>query len=124
MLKETDREFDAAYGETGRPDIPPEALLKAPSLQALYSIPSERRLVAAISRNLFYRWFCDSEPGGLRKVRHVGRSAQLAPSGPLGSSGTNGIGKRTQSATATRRSEKSTNPIGKLVFLPSIASAF
>ncbi len=54
--------FDAAYSEQGRPSIPPEALLKALLLQALYSIPSERRLVDAINWNLLYRWFCDLDP--------------------------------------------------------------
>ena len=62
VLKGMERAFDAAYSETGRPGIPPEALLKALLLQALYSIPSERRLAEAISWNLLYRWFCDLEP--------------------------------------------------------------
>jgi transposase len=58
VLKQMARAFDAAYSETGRPGIPPEALL----LQALYSIPSERRLVDALNWNLLYRWFCDLDP--------------------------------------------------------------
>jgi transposase len=62
VLKAMQRAFDAAYSETGRPGIPPEALLKALLLQALYSIPSERRLVDAINWNLLYRWFCDLDP--------------------------------------------------------------
>jgi transposase/AraC-like DNA-binding protein len=62
VLKSMARAFDDAYSETGRPGIPPEALLKALLLEALYSIPSERRLVEAISWNLLYRWFCDIEP--------------------------------------------------------------
>ena len=62
VLKQMARAFDAAYSETGRPGIPPEALLKALLLQALYSIPSERRLVDAINWNLLYRWFCDLDP--------------------------------------------------------------
>src|SRR6266849_5882709 len=56
------RAFDAAYSEQGRPSIPPEQPLKALLLQALYSIPSERRLVDAINWNLLYRWFCDLDP--------------------------------------------------------------
>jgi transposase len=51
-----------AYSVHGRPSIPPEAMLKALLLQALYSIPSKRRLVDAINWNLLYRWFCDLEP--------------------------------------------------------------
>jgi transposase len=62
VLKEMRRAFEAAYSEHGRPSIPPEALLKALLLQALYSIPSERRLVDAINWNLLYRWFCDLDP--------------------------------------------------------------
>jgi len=62
VLKAMQRAFDDAYSETGRPGIPPEALLKALLLQALYSIPSERRLVDAINWNLLYRWFCDLDP--------------------------------------------------------------
>ncbi len=57
VLKAMRRALDDAYSETGRPGIPPEALLKA-----LYSIPSERRLVDAINWNLLYRWFCDLDP--------------------------------------------------------------
>lgn len=62
VLKQMTRAFDAAYSEQGRPSIPPEQLLKALLLQALYSIPSERRLVDAINWNLLYRWFCDLDP--------------------------------------------------------------
>src|SRR5712692_2253967 len=62
VLKQMSRAFDAAYSEQGRPSIPPEQLLKALLLQALYSIPSERRLVDAINWNLLYRWFCDLDP--------------------------------------------------------------
>ncbi len=62
VLKEMRRAFADAYSDQGRPSIPPEALLKALLLQALYSIPSERRLVDAINWNLLYRWFCDLDP--------------------------------------------------------------
>lgn len=62
VLKVMSGDFQAAYSETGRPSIPPEALLKALLLQALYSIPSERRLVDAMNWNLLYRWFCDLDP--------------------------------------------------------------
>lgn len=65
VLLQMERAFAAAYSETGRPSIPPEALLKALLLQALYSISSERRLVDAINWNLLYRWFCDLDPDAL-----------------------------------------------------------
>jgi transposase len=56
------RAFDDACSETGRPRIPPEALLKALLLQATHSIPSERRWADAINWNLLYHWFCDLDP--------------------------------------------------------------
>jgi transposase len=57
--------FDAMYGETGRPSIPPERLLKAQLLVALYTIRSERQFCEQLSYNLLFRWFMDmsmSEP--------------------------------------------------------------
>jgi len=62
VLRAMSRDFEAAYSATGRPSIPPEALLKAMLLQGLYSIASERRLVDALNWNLLYRWFCDLNP--------------------------------------------------------------
>lgn len=53
------RDFNAAYSTLGRPSIPPEQLLKALLLQALYSIRSEIQLMQAIDFNLLYRWFLD-----------------------------------------------------------------
>jgi transposase len=55
--------FDAAYSKVGRPSIPPEALIKALLIQALYSIPSETRLCEEIGFNFLFRWFCDLKPG-------------------------------------------------------------
>ena len=49
--------FDRLYSETGRPSIPPEQLLRALLLQALYSIRSERQLMDQIDGNWRYRWF-------------------------------------------------------------------
>jgi len=59
LLTQMSRDFDRAYSTTGRPGVPPERMLKALLLQALYSIPSETKLVAAIQYNLLYRWFLD-----------------------------------------------------------------
>jgi transposase len=50
-------EFEALYAGSGRPSIPPERLLRASLLQALYTIRSERQLVQHIEYNLLYRWF-------------------------------------------------------------------
>lgn len=59
VLKSMRRDFDRAYSSFGRPSIPPEMLLKALLLQALYSIRSERQLVDQVRMNLLYRWFID-----------------------------------------------------------------
>lgn len=61
ILAEMRGDFAAAYRTTGRPGIPPEQLLKAMLLRAIYSIPSERRLMEAIEFNVLYRWFVDLE---------------------------------------------------------------
>ena len=52
-------DFNRAYAKRGRASIPPETLIKALLLRALFSIPSERRLCEAIEFNLLYRWFID-----------------------------------------------------------------
>lgn len=59
VLSGMSRDFNQAYGTTGRPGIPPEQMIKALLLQALYSIPSETKLVEAIEFNVLYRWFLD-----------------------------------------------------------------
>ena len=50
-------EFDALYSAFGRESIPPERLLRALLLQALYTIRSERQLVERIDFDLLFRWF-------------------------------------------------------------------
>ena len=52
-------EFDAMYAEIGRPSIPPERLLKASLLIALYSVRSERFFCEQLDYNLLFRWFLD-----------------------------------------------------------------
>lgn len=59
VLRSMRPELEQAYSRLGRPSIPPEMLLKALLLQALYSIRSERQLVEQIQMNLLYRWFLD-----------------------------------------------------------------
>jgi len=51
------KKFEALYSHTGRPSIPPEQLLRALLLQALYSIRSERLLIEQLEYNLLFRWF-------------------------------------------------------------------
>src|SRR5678816_3769642 len=56
-LKRLSSRFDDIYGDTGRPSIAPEKLLRALLLQVLYSIRSERALMDQIDLHLGYRWF-------------------------------------------------------------------
>lgn len=49
--------FGALYINFGRPSIPPEHLLRALLLQALYTIRSERQLMEQLDYNLLFRWF-------------------------------------------------------------------
>lgn len=55
-------QFEAAYSRLGRPSVPPERLLKALLLMALYSIRSERQLCERIDTDLLFRWFLDLQP--------------------------------------------------------------
>ena len=64
-LSRMSRRFDAMYAQEGRPSIPPERLLKAKVLIALFSVRSENLFVEQLHYNLLYRWFLDmdlSEP--------------------------------------------------------------
>jgi transposase len=47
------------YSELGRPLIPPERLLKASLLMALYTVRSERMFCEQLDYNLLFRWFLD-----------------------------------------------------------------
>ena len=51
--------LDAMYKEGGRPSIPPERLLKASLLIALYSVRSERAFCEELNYHLLFRWFLD-----------------------------------------------------------------
>ena len=50
-------EFDRMYADVGRPSIPPERLLKASLLIALFSVRSERAFCEELDDNLLFRWF-------------------------------------------------------------------
>jgi transposase len=47
------------YSEVRRPSIPPERLLKASLLMALYTVRSERMFCEQLDYNLLFRWFLD-----------------------------------------------------------------
>jgi transposase len=51
--------FDKMYSRMGRPSIPPEQLLKASLLMALFSVRSERQFCEQLDYNLLFRWFLD-----------------------------------------------------------------
>jgi transposase len=53
--------FEEAYSKKGRPSVPPERLLKALLLMALYSIRSERMFCEQLEYNLLFRWFLDMD---------------------------------------------------------------
>lgn len=51
--------LDSLYSESGRPSIPPERLLKAQLLIALYSVRSDRLFCETLDYNILFRWFLD-----------------------------------------------------------------
>lgn len=51
--------FDEIYAADGAPSVPPETLLKGKVLQALYTVRSDRQLVARLHTDLLIRWFVD-----------------------------------------------------------------
>jgi transposase len=59
VLAELDDEFEAMYSSIGRPSVPPELLLKATVLMALYSVRSERAFCERLHYDLLFKWFLD-----------------------------------------------------------------
>lgn len=53
--------FDQMYADGGRKSIPPERLLKALLLQALFSVRSETQLCEQLRYNMLFRWFLDMD---------------------------------------------------------------
>ena len=51
--------FDRMYAQNGRASIPPEHLLKACLLMALYSVRSERQFCERLEYDLLFKWFLD-----------------------------------------------------------------
>ena len=49
--------FNRMYAKRGRPSIPPETLLKASLLIALYSVRSERQFCERLEYDLLFKWF-------------------------------------------------------------------
>jgi len=59
VLAELDDVFDGMYAPGGRRSVPPETLLKATVLMALYSIRSERAFCERLNYDLLFKWFLD-----------------------------------------------------------------
>lgn len=57
VLKALSPRFARMYSDIGRPSIPPEQLLRALLVQALYTIRSERLLMEEIDYSVLFRWF-------------------------------------------------------------------
>ena len=57
VLARLSSRFDRLYSDIGRPSVPPEQLLRALLLQALYTVRSERLLMEQLQYNLLFRWF-------------------------------------------------------------------
>jgi transposase len=59
VLAELDDTFDTMYATTGRASVPPEMLLKATVLMAMYSIRSERAFCERLNYDMLFKWFLD-----------------------------------------------------------------
>ena len=59
VLQELSPIFSRMYAKGGRPSVPPEHLLKASLLIALYSVRSERQFCERLTYDMLFRWFLD-----------------------------------------------------------------
>ena len=57
VLEQLNPVFAQMYSGIGRPSVPPEQLLKASILMALYSIRSERQFCERLQYDLLFKWF-------------------------------------------------------------------
>ena len=85
VLVELDGELDAMYSGLGRPSVPPEQLLKASVLMALYSMRSERAFCERLNYDLLFKWFLDLpidakafDPSSFTKNRQRLLAAEIA----------------------------------------------
>jgi len=58
-LQQLSPTFARMYAKVGRPSVPPEHLLKASLLIALYSVRSERQFCDRLGYDMLFRWFLD-----------------------------------------------------------------
>ncbi len=59
VLAGMDGEFDAMYAAFGRRSVPPETLLKATVLMAMYSMRSERAFCERLNYDMLFKWFLE-----------------------------------------------------------------
>lgn len=59
VLGRLDGEFDEMYAAGGRRSVPPETLLKATVLMAMYSMRSERAFCERLNYDMLFKWFLD-----------------------------------------------------------------
>ena len=57
VLQRLSGRFAKMYSDRGRPSIPPEQLLRALLIQALYTVRSERQLMEQLNYDLLFRCF-------------------------------------------------------------------
>ena len=62
VFAQLDSHFDDLYAEKGRASIPPERLLGAKVLTALYSVRSDRQFCERLRYDLLFQWFLDINP--------------------------------------------------------------
>src|SRR5579872_5780528 len=70
--------FDQLYAKEGRASIPPEQLLKARLLIALYSVRSERLFCEQLSYNLLWLWFLERKFTSF-PARKTGPATSISP---------------------------------------------
>ena len=61
VLQRLDPVFEVMYADSGRPSIPPERLMKAAVLMALYGVRSERQFCEQLGYNMLFQWFLDMD---------------------------------------------------------------
>lgn len=62
VLQKMQPTLDGMYSRVGRPSIPPERLLGARVLQALYSVRSDRQFCERLQYDLLFQWFLNLNP--------------------------------------------------------------
>src|SRR5487761_887268 len=70
ILKQLSPQFDKMYAKVGRPSIPPEQLLRAQLLQMLYSVRSERLLMAEVAKEFLARVVAQAREKGWTSDEH------------------------------------------------------